>query len=85
MGLDTGRVGAKRYPVISVVRSGSDGEDQHREGLIVVGGAAPSRGGEVVGVRASVCYGGSGVTGVGQTKEEDSANSLVGLWPRDWG
>jgi hypothetical protein len=66
MGLDTGRAGAKRYPVISVVRSGSNGGDQHREGLTAVGGAAPSHGDEVVGVGASVCYGGSGVTGVGQ-------------------
>jgi hypothetical protein len=66
MGLDTGRAGAKRYPVISVVRSGSDGGDQRQEGLTAVGGVAPSRGGEVVGVGASVCYGDSGVTGVGQ-------------------
>jgi hypothetical protein len=50
MGPGTGRIGAKRYPVISVVRSGSDGGDQHREGLTAAGGAAPSRGGEVAGV-----------------------------------
>jgi hypothetical protein len=39
MGLDTGRAGAKRYPPISTVRSGSDGGDQHREGLTAAGGA----------------------------------------------
>jgi hypothetical protein len=59
-------VGAMRYPAISAVRSGSDGGDQHREGLTAVGGAASSRGGEVVGVGAGACYGGFGVVGVGQ-------------------
>jgi hypothetical protein len=34
-------------------------------GLIATGGAAPSRGGEVAGVGAGACYGGSGVAGVG--------------------
>jgi hypothetical protein len=67
MGPDIGRAGVKRYPAVSVVRSGSDRGDQHQEGLTAVGGAAPSRGGEVAGVGASACYGGSRVTGVGQT------------------
>jgi hypothetical protein len=66
MGPDAGRVCAKRYLVILVVRSGSDGGDQHWEGLTVAGGAAPSRGGEVAGVRPDASYGGSGVVGVGQ-------------------
>jgi hypothetical protein len=62
---DTGHAGAKRYPMISAVRSESDGGDQHLEGLTAAGGAAPSRGGEVAGVGAGACYGGSGVTGAG--------------------
>jgi hypothetical protein len=66
MGPDAGRVCAKRYPMISVVRSGSDSGDQHREGLTAADGAAPSRGGEVAGVRAGASYGSSGVVGVGQ-------------------
>jgi hypothetical protein len=33
---------------------------------MAAGGAAPSHGGEVTGVGAGACYGGSGVTGVGQ-------------------
>jgi hypothetical protein len=33
---------------------------------MAAGGAAPSRGGEVAGVRAGACSGGSGVAGVGQ-------------------
>jgi hypothetical protein len=32
---------------------------------MAVGSAAPSRGGEVTGVGAGACYGGSGVAGVG--------------------
>jgi hypothetical protein len=56
MGLDAGRACAKWYPAISVVRSGLDGGEQHQEGLTVAGGAAPSRGGEVAGVRAGVSY-----------------------------
>jgi hypothetical protein len=68
MGPDTGRAGAKRYPAISAVRSGSNGGDQHREGLTAAGGAAPSRGGEVVGVGAGAWYGGSEVTGAGQKR-----------------
>jgi hypothetical protein len=66
MGPDVGRVCAKLYPVISVVRSGSDGGDQHREGLTAMSGAAPSRGDEVTGVGAGASYGSSGVIGVGQ-------------------
>jgi hypothetical protein len=66
MGPETGHAGTKRYPTISVVRSGSDSGDQHREGLTSVGGATPSRGGEVTRVGACACYGGSGVAGVGQ-------------------
>jgi hypothetical protein len=80
MGPDTGRAGAKQYPVISAVRSGSDGGDQHQEGLTAVGGAAP-RGGEVAGVGAGAWYGGAGSLGLARTEEEDSTNSLVGLWP----
>jgi hypothetical protein len=67
VGLDAGRTCAKRYPVISVVRSGSDGGDQHREGLTVAGDAAPSRGVEVAGIGAGASYSGSGVARVGQT------------------
>jgi hypothetical protein len=66
MGPNTGHAGAKRYPATSVVQSGSDGGDQHREGLTAAGGAAPSRSDEVTGVRAGARYGSSGVTGVGQ-------------------
>jgi hypothetical protein len=33
---------------------------------MAAGGAAPSHGGEVAGVGAGACYGGSGVVGVGQ-------------------
>jgi hypothetical protein len=75
---DTGHAGAKRYPSISAVRSGSDGGDQDLEGLMAAGGAAPSRGGEVAGV-------GAGSSGLARNEEEDSANLLVGLWPRDPG
>jgi hypothetical protein len=35
-----------------------------------VGGAAPLRGGEVVGVEAGACKGGSGVAGIGQRGRE---------------
>jgi hypothetical protein len=62
---DKGHAGAKRYPAISAVRSGSDGGDQHLDGLTAAGGAAPSRGGEVARVGAGACYGGSGVAGAG--------------------
>jgi hypothetical protein len=55
----------KRYPAISALRSRSDGGDQSREGWLAEGGAAPPRGGEVAGVGAGACYGGSGVAGVG--------------------
>jgi hypothetical protein len=65
MGLDKGRVGVKRYPAISAVRSRSDGGDQNREGWLATGSAAPCRGGEVAGVAAGACNGGSGVTGAG--------------------
>jgi hypothetical protein len=65
MGPDTGRAGAKRYPTTSVVRSRSDTGDQSQEGLLAADGVAPPRGGEVAGVGAGACYGGSGVTGVG--------------------
>jgi hypothetical protein len=41
-------------------------ETKVREGGTAAGSAAPSRGGEVGGVGASACYGGSGVAGVGQ-------------------
>jgi hypothetical protein len=68
MGPNTGRTDANWYPAISAVRSGSDGGDQHREGLTTAGGAAPSRGGEVTGVGAGACYDGSGVAGVGQNR-----------------
>jgi hypothetical protein len=66
MGPDIRRAGAKRYSAISTVRLGSDGGDQHREGLTAAGGTSPSRSGEVTGVGAGACYGGSGVAGVGQ-------------------
>jgi hypothetical protein len=66
MGPDIGRTGMKRYPAISTVQSGSDGGDQHWEGLKAAGGAAPSRGGEVARVGAGACYDGSGVARVGQ-------------------
>jgi hypothetical protein len=66
MGPDTGCAGAKRYPAIPTVQSGSDGGDQHREGLTALGGAAPSRSSEVAEVGAGACYGGFGVAGVGQ-------------------
>jgi hypothetical protein len=66
MGPDTGCACAKRYLVISAVRSGSDGGDQHREGLTDASGAAPSRDSEVAGVGAGACYGSSGVAEVGQ-------------------
>jgi hypothetical protein len=65
MGPDIGRAGAKRYPVISAVRSRSNWGDQSREGWSAAGGAAPPCGGEVAGVGAGACYGGSGVAGVG--------------------
>ena len=65
---DTGHAGAKRFPAISAVRSGSDGGDQHLEGLTAAGGAAPSRGGEVAGVGAGVSYSGSGVAEAGQKR-----------------
>jgi hypothetical protein len=65
MGPDTGRTGVKRYPAISAVRSRSDGGDQIREGWLAAGGAAPLCGGEVAGVGAGACYGGSGVAGAG--------------------
>jgi hypothetical protein len=77
MGLSTGRVGAKRYPAISVVRSGSDGGDQHREGLTATGGTAPSHGGEVARVGVGACYGGSGVAGAGQ-KQRGRLGELAG-------
>jgi hypothetical protein len=64
MGPNTGRAGAKRYPATSAVRSRLNGGDQSREGWLAAGGAAP-RGGEVIRVGASACYGGSGVAGVG--------------------
>jgi hypothetical protein len=64
----TGRAGAKRFPAISAVRSGSTGGDQHWEGLTAAGDAAPSRGGEVTGVGAGACYGSSGVAGAGQKR-----------------
>jgi hypothetical protein len=35
-----------------------------------MGGAAPPRDGEVAGVGAGACYGGSGVAGIGQKGEE---------------
>jgi hypothetical protein len=85
MGPDTRRAGAKRYTAIWAVRSGSDGGDQHREGLTAVGGAAPSRGGEVAGVGAARATTVPGSPGLARTEQEDSANSLVGLWPRDRG
>jgi hypothetical protein len=65
MGPDTGRAGAKRYPAISAMQSRLNGVDRSREGWLAAGGAAPSRGGEVAGVRAGACYGGSGITGAG--------------------
>jgi hypothetical protein len=34
------------------------------------GGAAPLYGGEIAGLEAGVCYGGSGVTGIGQRGRE---------------
>jgi hypothetical protein len=40
---------------IWAVRARSDGGDQSREGRTAAGGAAPLRGGEVVGVEAGVC------------------------------
>jgi hypothetical protein len=48
------------------VRSRSDRGDQTGRGRTAAGGAAPLRCGEVVGVGAGACYGGSGVAGVGQ-------------------
>jgi hypothetical protein len=65
MGPDTGRVGAKRNPTTSAVRSRSDGGDQSQEGWLAAGGVAPPRGGEVVGVGTGACYDGSRVGGVG--------------------
>jgi hypothetical protein len=68
MGSDVGCACAKRYPTISAVRSGSDGGDQHREGLTAAGGTAPSRGGEVAGVGAGASYDSSGVARAGQKR-----------------
>jgi hypothetical protein len=65
MGPNTGRASAKRYPAISAVRSRSDKGDQSQEGWLAASGAAPLRVGEVAGVGAGACYGGSGVAGVG--------------------
>jgi hypothetical protein len=53
-------------------------------GLMAAGDAAPSHNGEVTGVGAGACYGGSRVAGLARNKEEHSANSVVGLWPQDW-
>jgi hypothetical protein len=50
-----------------------------------VGGAAPSLVGEVAGVGAGVCSGGSGSPELVREGEDDSVNSMVGLWPRDRG
>jgi hypothetical protein len=65
MGRDTECASAKRYPATSTVQPRSDGGDQSREGWLAACGAAPLRGGEVAGVGAGSCYGGSGVAGVG--------------------
>jgi hypothetical protein len=48
-------------------------------GLMAAGDAAPSHNGEVTGVGAGACYGGSRVAGLARNKEEHSANSVVGL------
>ena len=37
---------------------------------MAAGGAAPLYGGEIAGLEAGVCYGGSGVTGIGQRGRE---------------
>jgi hypothetical protein len=60
------------------VRSGSDGGDQHREGLTDAGDAAPSHGSEGAGVGAGACYGGSGVAEVGQ-KRRGRHGELAGV------
>jgi hypothetical protein len=44
---------------------------------LAAGGAAPSRGGEVAGVWAGACYGGSRVAGAGQ-KQRGALRKLTG-------
>jgi hypothetical protein len=60
-------------------------ERSNREGWLAVGGAAPSRGmksPELGRVRAMVVPGSPELVKEG---EDDSANSMAGLWPRDRG
>jgi hypothetical protein len=45
---------------------------------LAAGGAAPSRGGEVAGVGAGACYGGSKVVGAGQ-KGRGALGELTGV------
>ena len=83
MGPGVGHVYEKRYPVIWALRSGSNGGDQHREGLWLR--AAPLllmvvRSPELGRVRATAV---PRSPGLARIIEEDSANTLVGFWPRD--
>jgi hypothetical protein len=85
MGLDTGRAGAKRYPTIMVVRSRSDGEIKARRvgqlraaPLLLAAVRSP----ELGRVRATVV---PGSPELARNEGDDSANSLVGLWPQDRG
>jgi hypothetical protein len=69
------------------MRSRSDGGDQ-TEGETAAGGAAPSRGGEVVRVGAGTCYGCSGVARVGQRGGErhgELSGGVVATTPRSEG
>jgi hypothetical protein len=75
----------QRYPAISAVRSRSDGGDQIGRGewllaALLLPTAVKSP--ELGRVRATAVPGSSELVREG---EDDSANSMAGLWPRDRG